>query len=163
MNDTSGRTSPTPFAYYDPDSQSLRTSQDTFLLGLPMSSPTLPRSGSMRNGQLYERPTLAPRTGGNDCSSLLPTPDAGGGGKTIPADAVWNKAGTLAYKPDGTKVQVGLSAIPQLLPTPAVNDMGAGKTPEQWDELTAKWKASSGNGNGHGKSLEQEAIRLETE
>jgi DNA (cytosine-5)-methyltransferase 1 len=47
-----------------------------------------------------------------------------------------------------------------LLPTPAVNDMGRGKTPEDWDAWTDKMKAAHGNGNGHGKSLEIEAARI---
>ena len=47
-----------------------------------------------------------------------------------------------------------------LLPTPAVNDMGEGKTVEAWDEWTAKMQASHANGNGHGKSLAIEAQRL---
>jgi DNA (cytosine-5)-methyltransferase 1 len=47
-----------------------------------------------------------------------------------------------------------------LLPTPAVNDMGRGKTVEAWDEWTARMKAAHGNGNGHGPSLEIEAMRL---
>ena len=47
-----------------------------------------------------------------------------------------------------------------LLPTPAVNDMGEGKTPEDWDAWTAKMKAQHGNGNGHGPSLAIEALRL---
>jgi DNA (cytosine-5)-methyltransferase 1 len=47
-----------------------------------------------------------------------------------------------------------------LLPTPAVNDMGAGKTVEHWDAWTARMKAEHGNGNGHGKSLAIEAARL---
>jgi len=46
------------------------------------------------------------------------------------------------------------------LPTPAVNDMGRGKTVAQWDAWTAKMQAAHGNGNGHGKSLEIEALRL---
>ena len=46
-----------------------------------------------------------------------------------------------------------------LLPTPAVNDMGAGKTVQQWDEWTAKMQAAHGNGNGHGASLSIEALR----
>jgi len=45
-----------------------------------------------------------------------------------------------------------------LLPTPAVNDMGAGKTPEAWDEWTDAMCAK--HGNGHGKPLEIEAQRL---
>lgn len=47
-----------------------------------------------------------------------------------------------------------------LLPTPAVNDMGEGKTVEAWDEWTARMKSTHGNGNGHGKSLAIEAQRL---
>ena len=46
-----------------------------------------------------------------------------------------------------------------LLPTPAVNDMGAGKTVEAWDEWTARMKSSHGNGNGHGASLHIESLR----
>jgi len=47
-----------------------------------------------------------------------------------------------------------------LLPTPAVNDMGASYTPETWDAWTARMKAEHGNGNGHGNSLSIEALRL---
>lgn len=47
-----------------------------------------------------------------------------------------------------------------LLPTPAVNDMGRAYTPDEWDAWTAKMQAAHGNGNGHGKSLEIEAARL---
>lgn len=38
--------------------------------------------------------------------------------------------------------------------------MGEGKTPEAWDEWTAKMQAKHSNGNGHGKSLAIEAARL---
>lgn len=51
-------------------------------------------------------------------------------------------------------------AVKALLPTPAVNDMGEGKTVERWDEWTADMQAKHGNGNGHGKSLAIEAQRL---
>lgn len=50
--------------------------------------------------------------------------------------------------------------VKELLPTPAVNDMGEGKTVEWWDEWTAKMQATHGNGNGHGRSLAIEAQRL---
>ena len=46
------------------------------------------------------------------------------------------------------------------MPTPTVNDMGAAYTPDQWDEWTSRMKATHGNGNGHGKSLSIEALRL---
>jgi hypothetical protein len=48
----------------------------------------------------------------------------------------------------------------RLLPTPVVNDMGRGKTPEEWDSWTDEMKHRHGNGNGHGPSLEIEAARL---
>ena len=44
-----------------------------------------------------------------------------------------------------------------LLPTPVVNDMGAGKDPNAW---TASMQAKHGNGNGHGASLAIEALRM---
>jgi len=53
-----------------------------------------------------------------------------------------------------------LNTIVTLLPTPAVNDMGAGKTVEHWDEWTAAMQAKHGNGNGHGKSLAIETLRI---
>ena len=49
-----------------------------------------------------------------------------------------------------------------LLPTPVVNDRGAGKTIEAWDEWTATMQAKHG-GNGHGPSLEIETLRLLSE
>jgi DNA (cytosine-5)-methyltransferase 1 len=52
------------------------------------------------------------------------------------------------------------SAVTDLLPTPAVNDMGEGKTPKAWDEWTAEMKAKHGNGNDHGNSLSIEAQRV---
>jgi DNA (cytosine-5)-methyltransferase 1 len=87
-----------------------------------------------------------------ECSSLLKTPTsqlAINGGSQHPDK---RKAGghgpTLADE------------VEHLLPTPAVNDMGEGKTPEAWDEWTDKMQASHANGNGHGKSLAIEAMRL---
>ncbi|MDV7391980.1 hypothetical protein RZS08_11520, partial [Arthrospira platensis SPKY1] len=67
---------------------------------------------------------------------------------------------TLLPTPRATRGGSATETI-ALLPTPAVNDMGAGKTVEQWDEWTAKMKAAhgNGNGNGHGASLAIEALR----
>jgi hypothetical protein len=53
-----------------------------------------------------------------------------------------------------------LGVAVQLLPTPVVNDMGAGKTPDAWDEWTDRMKAGHANGNGHGPSLSIEVARL---
>lgn len=55
---------------------------------------------------------------------------------------------------------LGEVVVNALLPTPAVNDMGEGKTVDRWDEWTADMQAKHGNGNGHGKSLAIEAQRL---
>jgi hypothetical protein len=52
------------------------------------------------------------------------------------------------------------NAIGRLLPTPTAMDMGRGRTPEEWDAWTAKMQAEHKNGNGHGRSLEIEAMRL---
>ena len=50
--------------------------------------------------------------------------------------------------------------LPTLLPTPAVMDMGKGRTPEEWDAWTDGLSAKHNNGVGHGKSLEIEAARI---
>lgn len=118
MSDTSGRTSRTPFASYDPDSSSSRTWQVMSLWGWIPYSETWPKSGMTRGGDAYELPTLALHTHASVCSSLLPTP--------------------------------------------AVNDMGAGKTVQAWDEWTDRMKTrhNNGNGHGHGPSLSVEALRM---
>jgi DNA (cytosine-5)-methyltransferase 1 len=61
----------------------------------------------------------------------------------------------------GGRPGIGVLGGPvKLLPTPAVNDMGAGKTVDEWDGWTASMKAKHGNGNGHGPSLSVESLRL---
>jgi hypothetical protein len=148
MSDIYGHLFGMPFARYDPATQSWRTSLDTSLLDLEMSSLTLPRSGGMRSGQLFERPMLEPATDAHDSSSL-PTPHAGLGER--------GRDGVILNPKGQQDLQ---HAIAHLLPTPTVNDMGAGKDPEKWQEWTQKMRDSHNNGNGHGKSLEQEAISL---
>lgn len=55
--------------------------------------------------------------------------------------------------PPGWTAETGLS-----LPTPTVNDMGARKTLEWWDDFINRMKSKFTNGNGHGRSL---AIELQ--
>jgi DNA (cytosine-5)-methyltransferase 1 len=50
--------------------------------------------------------------------------------------------------------------VEHLLPTPAVNDMGASYDVERWEAWTSRMKAEHGNGNGHGNSLHVEALRM---
>ena len=60
-------------AKFDPVSRSWKTAQCSLFEDLMSSSPTLPRWGSMRSGELFRRQTLVPpiaETG----SGLLPTP-----------------------------------------------------------------------------------------
>jgi DNA (cytosine-5)-methyltransferase 1 len=47
-----------------------------------------------------------------------------------------------------------------LLPTPAVYDMGANRTVEDWDTWVEGLKERKINGNGHGASLSIEALKL---
>jgi hypothetical protein len=143
MSDTSGRTSCEPFAKWDHDSQSWRTSEATSLWALTLSSLTLPQWGGLHDGELSEHQTPERLTNALDYSSL-PTPrtsDSNGAG---------------GHGSGGPDLRTAIT----MLPTPAVNDMGRGKTPEDWDAWTAKMQAAHGNGNGHGKSLEIEAQRL---
>lgn len=202
MTDTSGPTSGTPFAQYDPGSSYWRTSEATSLWALTLSSLTLPPWGCLRGGELCERPTPGPLTTGPASSSLptpvadnsrglpnggdfqslpnavlrLPTPRAQNGeprNQTIyerPPDQPQNLENALALLPTPRAAeaehpgrvtvnhsgQTGLAETINalaLLPTPVVNDMGSGKTQEWWDDWTEKI-------GGHGKSLEQEALRL---
>lgn len=76
-----GSALPTPLAFYDPATCSLRTSQRSFLddPGSTSSSLTLPASGSMRTGSVRERPTSVLPTAGTDGSALLGTPRAAHG------------------------------------------------------------------------------------
>jgi len=84
----------------------------------------------------------------NTLVTLFPTPRATDGTKGGPNQR--GSSGDLMLP----------SAVTHLLPTPAVNDMGAGKTVEHWDEWTAAMQAKHGNGNGHGKSLAIEGLRI---
>ena len=205
-----------PYAHYDPDSSSWRTSQLSLLEDSTSSSVTFTKAGSMRSGRLYERPTLVQRTGVNvSSSSLMPTPQSRDY-KGVPADGFnqsnlvrtvermlptavvtdsfgarnrtsgrsnpdsnhhdgvtlndWIRLLPTARSTDGPKGGPGqvngrgipdsLPAIGALLPTPVVNDMGEGKTPEKWDAWTEEMRSRHTNGNGHGKSLAIEAQRL---
>lgn len=116
----------------------------------------------------------AGRVGGHPAVLTLPTPtvsDANGAGAHGDGGLDLRTAVSLLPTPmatdsksagpaDGLRNSPQLRAVEALLPTPAVNDMGASYTPEQWDEWTARMKAAHGNGNGHGNSLSVEALRL---
>ena len=144
MSDTCGLTSCEPFAKWDHDSQCWKTSEATSLWALTLSSLTLPQWGGLHNGELCEHPTPERLTSGLDYSSL-PTPVAdhsrGLPSSTTDYASLANVAATL-------------------LPTPAVNDMGEGKTLEWWDEWAPRQMWSDGRPAPHGRSLAIEAQRM---
>lgn len=135
MTDTSGPTSATPLAYYDPVSSCWRTSQATFLSEDQPSLPALPASGMTHDGWLYELPTLAPATDAPDSSSL-PTPqahDAHGGKTPEQVDAMRTRCGAGVSNLN--------EVIPHMmLPTPVANDDH--KTPKA--HLAAKVRSGAG-------------------
>ncbi len=65
----SGESSSGSFARWDPDSYSWRTSQLSLLGDSTAFSETLPTSGSMRSGRLFQREPVVPLTGGTGSSS----------------------------------------------------------------------------------------------
>ena len=132
----------TPLASYDHGERCWKTSEATSLWALTLSSLTLPSWGCLHDGVLYElptpeRPTIEPGF------SSLPTPVADNS-RGLPNQGDYQS----------------LSNALLVLPTPAVNDMGAGKDPQAWDEWAARQKAADGRPAPHGKSLEQEALRV---
>jgi hypothetical protein len=72
---TSGPTSETPLASYDPDTHCWRTCAVTFLWGDSPSLLTLPPSGMTQNGALFQQPRWEPITAATGSSSW-PTPTA---------------------------------------------------------------------------------------
>jgi DNA (cytosine-5)-methyltransferase 1 len=85
--------------------------------------------------------------------------------ETTDADSLNGRPGQTqtgtARRPGFANGNMGFDGRIALLPTPVVNDMGAGKTVDQWDAWTAAMQQKHGNGNGHGKSLAIEARRGE--
>ena len=72
----SGVNTSEPFAHFDHDTSSWRTSQVCLLTRTwDVYSETWPRAGTMRNGIVYQQVPLAPLTGGIE-SGLWPTPRA---------------------------------------------------------------------------------------
>ncbi len=93
--------------------------------------------------------------------TLLPTPVASEGTKPSNTMGVARRAATgEVFLTNAIVTLEGMDPTEALLPTPAVNDMGAAYTPETWDAWTARMKAAHNNGNGHGNSLSIEAQRV---
>lgn len=139
-------------------------------------------AGSTNAARLrHDRPRRA-RDGrtGPPHGSLLPTPRATDGDKGGPGqrgssgDLMLPSAAALLGTPqarDGkgegkdsrlerAAAKGHVEAQVRLLPTPAVNDMGDGKTVEWWDEWAPRQKSWDGKPAPHGSSLAIEAQRM---
>jgi hypothetical protein len=86
-----------PFAIFDPDTQSLRMFEDTLLSDLTPFSATLPQSGMMRNGVLFELP-ISEQPIKEQGFTLLPTPMTTDSKGTSPSDARRNSPGMRAVR-----------------------------------------------------------------
>lgn len=133
----------TASAFYDQVSSSWKTSQESLLLEEPALLERLPKSGMTQNGVLYELQTLEPATVENAGSVLLLTPQ-------VTEDRYGRPEKFINRSHDQLTDQLA-----HLFPTPVVNDMGRGKTPEEW----AAWVKKVGQ---HGDSLSVELQMLPT-
>src|SRR5882762_9391460 len=80
MSELSGRTLRQPFALFDPDMCSWRTSRQSLDLGnLPEPAGIWPKAGTWDLGAAYELPMSELLTAGQGSSFLLPTPSASRG------------------------------------------------------------------------------------
>lgn len=114
------------FASYDQATCSWRTFQVCLVLSDLESPPQLqeyletwPRSGSMRNGNLYQRPPLVPRISVTGFG-YLPTPDRSmgelKGGMKIEHDAlVCFRKETTGIRPSGAKIGSSLRWCPEFI------------------------------------------------
>lgn len=143
MPATSGRTSLTQFAFFDPDSSCWRTWPAISLWGSETYSATFPKRGSMRNGALYERVTSAPATSEPASSSLLPTPT------------------TEPMTGSGHARHLG-GEVKSLLPTPAAGNFNDGESVESWTARRDRLVAQHNNGNGMGTPLAMAVKMLPT-
>ena len=100
---------------YDPVSLCWRTCHQLFEQDYPLSSQTLPNSGSMRNGACTPQPTLVPLIEGND-GGVWPTPQAADGHK------IGSMTPETAERRSAAGYQKMLASATVLWPTPCARD-----------------------------------------
>ena len=115
-----------PFAWYDPDTPYLRTSQASLFQTGGDSSieccTVWPRSGMMRNGQLYRLHRSALPTGGKG-SGLWPTPVANDDNKSPEAHMAMKARMKGGPRKKPTSLNVMVKGVErQMWPTPNAND-----------------------------------------
>jgi len=121
-----GRPSRTPFALYDRESSSWKTSSLSLALAsLPEPALIWPKQGMWDRGAAFELLTSGRLTSETDCSSspLLPTPDAGvfNDGQSIQAFQQ-RRDRELAKGYNGNGGGLALAMMVRLLPTPRQSD-----------------------------------------
>ena len=100
--------------------------------GLDWSCLTLPRWGSLHDGELWERATPGLHTNDTE-SGFWPTPNVPNGGRRVPKDATIKGGKTpTAYTRDGKKCQVGLEQAVKWFPTPTVPTATGGLAMCKW-------------------------------
>ena len=155
-----------PFATFDPESSSWKTSVISLFEESTSFSATWPLKGSMRSGAVFERRTSVPLTDGSGSSSLLGTPRATRGGSST------ENAGKLLPTPRSQDAKHAAAtdyelfdrdpawdlihqAVTRLLPTPQARDWKDGANPKPHGEhspslpvfLGERMRAQSDDGN----------------
>lgn len=134
--------------YYDQNMHLLKTSQHLLKEDSTLSLQTLPKSGMMRNGIIYQLPQLVRCTGVKD-SSFLPTP-------TVADTFVINLKSS--QQKEGSKHSMTLSHAVQKYPTPRASDSTGGYV--QTVKTMSGYKSINKSGVEKGAKL-QDAIRFE--
>jgi hypothetical protein len=136
-----GLSLPGSLAKYDRDSHSLRIAQCSLFEGLSGCSAILPRWGTMRNGECWERQTWERHTGGTGFGFLpthsIPTPTA--------SDHIerkcTSKESPLNYL---TNKSVSLDRFVKMWPTPTAQDAKNNGAPSQMERNTKPLNAEVG-------------------
>lgn len=125
----SGNITCKPLGFYDQNTHSLRTFQHSLIEDSMLSLVTLPRSGMMRNGIVYQLPALVRYTRETESSSL-PTPQESDY-RNKPTSKSWKAKGGINWS-------LGNPEIRQMWPTPLASETEKNPT----GGLTrAVWKA----------------------
>lgn len=140
-------TSPTPLAFFDPESVCLRTSQGTLLSEAPELLQRLPNWGTTADGVLYEHQTPALLIDVRDGSASLPTPrtsDTNGAGLHGDGGPDLRTAVTMLPTPTAQAAKHGATPdihangfgsnlwdLPHLLPTPRAQN-GEDRNMKPW-------------------------------
>lgn len=128
MNGICGLSSSDAFAYYDPASSSLKTSQATLFEDSSEQSLTLPASGSLFAGVCYEQQTWVPLISETD-SSLSPTTRLASVERLFPTPTTQDAFNSLG-KAQEERHTPPLNTVVRFLPTPSANDATGGKNEE---------------------------------